>query len=112
MAGSLASVVGEQLAVLLTHSDEELVDGHGSVYGDFATEESLDVVLFDACWGVLGEQGGEAFYAHVDATRRRVQATFLFRNPSPSRCAALKDHRSECKNAVVYWEIVKCSKFR
>ena len=71
MAGSLSSVVGEQLAVLLTHSDEELVDGHGSVYGDFATEEGLDVVLFDACWGVLREQGGEAFNAHVDARPRR-----------------------------------------
>jgi hypothetical protein len=43
--GSLSSVICEQLAILLTHGDEELVYAHGRVDGHFATEQSFDVVF-------------------------------------------------------------------
>lgn len=42
--GCFAGVVGQHLAVLLAHSDKELVDRHGRVYGDFAAEQSFDIM--------------------------------------------------------------------
>ena len=43
--GRLALVVREHFAVLLTHSYEELVDGHRRVNRDFAAEQRLDIML-------------------------------------------------------------------
>jgi hypothetical protein len=43
--GGLASLIRQQLAVLLAHGDEKLVDGHRRVYCDFAAEEILNVML-------------------------------------------------------------------
>ena len=41
----LASVVHQHLSVPLAYGDKKLVNGHGRVYGNFATEEVLDVML-------------------------------------------------------------------
>lgn len=41
----LALVICEHLAVLLPDGDEELVDAHGRVDGDFSAEESFDVMF-------------------------------------------------------------------
>ena len=45
--GRLPLVVREHLTVLLTHSYEELVDGHGRVDGDFAAKQRLDIMLLN-----------------------------------------------------------------
>ena len=64
MARRFARIVREQLAVLLSHGDEELVDGHGGVDGDFASEESLYFVLFYGFGSMLREEPCEAFDTH------------------------------------------------
>ena len=40
-------VVRQHLAVLLADRDEELVDGHGRVNGDFTSEECFNVMFLE-----------------------------------------------------------------
>ena len=64
MARRFARIVREELAVLLSHGDEELVDGHGGVDGDFASEESFYFVFFYGFGSMLREEPSEAFDTH------------------------------------------------
>jgi hypothetical protein len=41
----LSRFVHQHFTVSLTNGDEKLVNGHGRVDGDFATEQGLDIVL-------------------------------------------------------------------
>ena len=64
MACCFSSVIGEHLAVPLSHSDEELVDGHGRVDSDFAAKEGLYVVFDDGFGCVFGEKCGQSLDTH------------------------------------------------
>jgi hypothetical protein len=55
--GGLASFIRQQLTVLLTHGNEELVDGHRRINRDFAAEEVLNIVLLCIGDRVASRQG-------------------------------------------------------
>ena len=58
------SIVGEHFTVPLPDCNQELVDGHGRVDGDFATKEGLYVMFHDGFWRMFGEECGQSLDAH------------------------------------------------
>ena len=65
MRGGLASLVHELLAIA-ANGDQEGVERHGGIDGDFATELVFDFALFDSLWAVLLENLVQTLDTHVD----------------------------------------------
>ena len=69
MRGGFALGIGEHHGGIAgggggTDGDEELVDGHGGVDGEFAALEGGEGDFFDGGGGFVGEEFGEVFDSH------------------------------------------------
>jgi hypothetical protein len=71
--GGLASFIRQQLAVLLAHGNEKLINGHRRVNRDFAAEEVLDVVLL--CIGDC-DASGTSTGRQMASGRERTRMAF------------------------------------
>ena len=75
--GGLAVVVGQLSAVLLAHSDQELVQRHGRVDGHLAAEEGLDVASADRQGRIFGDDTGQTFDTHGRCDEMNVGVCLL-----------------------------------
>jgi hypothetical protein len=64
MTCCFSRVIREHLSVLLANGNEKLVDRHGGIDGDFATEEGLHFMLLNGGRSMFREQRSQAFDTH------------------------------------------------
>ena len=64
MRGRLALLVRQHAVALLPHGNQELIDAHGRVDGHLASEEVLDLVLFDSARRIVAYHFGQLMNTH------------------------------------------------